>query len=341
MTGTPERRYRRVLRLLPAGYRQAWEEDMVGAYLERARAGRPSPGELLSVLALAVRLRLTGTYASARGRAWRQAAHMLALMILLYQALAATVSVASTVALAIESTVDEAPVSLGFFVWSDLLTLFWVATFGALVLGRVVAAWVLAALAFASHVGVTVATYVIVTGLGSSGPGLGPADAIRWGWAVLSVAAALTASAPALSARRRWLGAYLAGGLILLAASPRIVVPRYPLWTHYANLESLTQVALVVAMAVALATTAWRRSPQWLLALAAFGGGLGAVHLVRRPAPVSAIEGEPVAAWTGTFFTVSTSLDLAVLSFAVVCAVIGLAALRRLPRPPLDEGATA
>jgi hypothetical protein len=33
-----ERRYRRLLRLLPAGYRQAWEEDVVSAFLHSAEA---------------------------------------------------------------------------------------------------------------------------------------------------------------------------------------------------------------------------------------------------------------------------------------------------------------
>src|SRR5690606_11156290 len=39
-----ERQYRRVLKLLPAGYRERWEEDMVSAYLDSvADASRRRP----------------------------------------------------------------------------------------------------------------------------------------------------------------------------------------------------------------------------------------------------------------------------------------------------------
>jgi hypothetical protein len=34
VSGNLERRYRRVLRLLPGWYRQQWEEDMVAAFLD-------------------------------------------------------------------------------------------------------------------------------------------------------------------------------------------------------------------------------------------------------------------------------------------------------------------
>lgn len=61
-----ERRYRRVLRLLPAAYRAAWEEEMVATFLESrdsddaetaeytADFGRPSCPEVASVTVLAV-----------------------------------------------------------------------------------------------------------------------------------------------------------------------------------------------------------------------------------------------------------------------------------------------
>ncbi len=67
-----EERYRRVLRLLPAGYRRQWEDDMVAAFLETMQTGdaetdeyladhgRPSLAEMTSILSLAVRLRIGG-----------------------------------------------------------------------------------------------------------------------------------------------------------------------------------------------------------------------------------------------------------------------------------------
>src|SRR5712691_13419723 len=65
-----EVRYRSLLRVLPAGYRETWEEEMVATFLESmatddpdragylADFGRPSWSEVASVLALAVQLRL-------------------------------------------------------------------------------------------------------------------------------------------------------------------------------------------------------------------------------------------------------------------------------------------
>jgi hypothetical protein len=71
-----ERRYRSVLRVLPAGYRAAWEEDMAATFMARAVPddpeeaeyaadfGHPGWSEVASVLALAVRLRLPGLRAA-------------------------------------------------------------------------------------------------------------------------------------------------------------------------------------------------------------------------------------------------------------------------------------
>jgi hypothetical protein len=67
-----ERRYRRVLRLLPGWYRDQWEQDMVAAFLDSwltgdpdadeyiAKAAGPGFAEVASVARLAGRLRLGG-----------------------------------------------------------------------------------------------------------------------------------------------------------------------------------------------------------------------------------------------------------------------------------------
>jgi hypothetical protein len=79
MTSLLEERYRRALRLLPAPYRAAWAEDMVAAFLDAAHAAapddpegveisHPSRAELVSVLTLAIRLRLGGVEAPPRPR---------------------------------------------------------------------------------------------------------------------------------------------------------------------------------------------------------------------------------------------------------------------------------
>ena len=84
MSSDLERRYRRVLRLLPGWYREQWEQDMVAAFLDSWLTGDPEadqfirkvagPGwaEVASVAGLAVRLHLGGA-GTARRFAWGQA----------------------------------------------------------------------------------------------------------------------------------------------------------------------------------------------------------------------------------------------------------------------------
>ncbi len=98
MSSNLERRYRRVLRLLPGWYRQQWEQDMVAAFLDGWLTGDPDadeyiskaagPGwaETASVAGLAVRLYLSGG-GIARGHfAWGQAARNAVLAVLLVHA---------------------------------------------------------------------------------------------------------------------------------------------------------------------------------------------------------------------------------------------------------------
>jgi hypothetical protein len=85
MSAGLERRYRRVLRLLPGYYRATWEEDMVAAFLDSALTGdpdddeftlefgRPTWPEIASVADLAARLYLGGAGAPRRYLAWGQA----------------------------------------------------------------------------------------------------------------------------------------------------------------------------------------------------------------------------------------------------------------------------
>jgi hypothetical protein len=98
MSGGLERRYRRVLRLLPAWYRQQWEEDMVAAFLDSwlsgdpeadeyvAEVARPSPAEIASVISLAARLYLGAAGTPRRYFAWGQAIRRAVLVVTLVQA---------------------------------------------------------------------------------------------------------------------------------------------------------------------------------------------------------------------------------------------------------------
>jgi len=99
VSGNLERRYRRVLRLLPGWYRQQWEEDMVAAFLDSwltgdpeadeyiTKAAGPSWAEVASVTGLAARLYLGGAGAVLqRYFAWGQAVRCAVLAVMLVNA---------------------------------------------------------------------------------------------------------------------------------------------------------------------------------------------------------------------------------------------------------------
>jgi hypothetical protein len=100
MSAGLERRYRRVLRLLPRYYREQWEEDMVAAFLDSWLTGdpetdqsvlefcRPSWPEIASVAGLATRLYLGGAGTPRRYFAWGQAVRSVVLALLLIHAAA-------------------------------------------------------------------------------------------------------------------------------------------------------------------------------------------------------------------------------------------------------------
>jgi hypothetical protein len=98
VSGNLERRYRRVLRLLPGWYRRQWEQDMVAAFLDGWLTGDPEadeyiskaagPGwaETVSVVGLAARLYLGGAGGPRRHFAWGQATRNAVLTVLLVHA---------------------------------------------------------------------------------------------------------------------------------------------------------------------------------------------------------------------------------------------------------------
>jgi hypothetical protein len=93
-----EERYRRVLRLLPGYYRDTWEDDMVGAFLDSRMTGdpdedeyvtefgRPTWPEIVSVVGLAGRLYLGGAGTPRRYFAWGQAVRGAVLAVALVHA---------------------------------------------------------------------------------------------------------------------------------------------------------------------------------------------------------------------------------------------------------------
>ncbi|MEU6787250.1 hypothetical protein ABZ912_49370 [Nonomuraea angiospora] len=87
-----EQRYRSVLRLLPASYRAEREEEMVDSFMEMygdapdETSPRPPWGEIASVLALSVRIRLGAAGSAPRFLAWGETVRLVALIGLAFQA---------------------------------------------------------------------------------------------------------------------------------------------------------------------------------------------------------------------------------------------------------------
>jgi hypothetical protein len=165
MSSDLERRYRRVLRLLPGWYRQQWEEDMVAAFLDSwltgdkeaddyiSKAAGPSWAEVASVAGLAVRLHLGGP-GTPRRYAWGQALRRAVLAVLLVHAvLAANVLVFLMSSRRLVGWLPAPPASLVIApagAWDTvyyLVCLAWIAIFVTLALRHYRTARVLAALA--------------------------------------------------------------------------------------------------------------------------------------------------------------------------------------------------
>jgi hypothetical protein len=166
MSGSLERRYRRVLRLLPGWYRRQWEPDMVSAFLDSwltgdpeadeyiSRVARPSWAETAAVVRLAIRLHLGGPL-TARRHAWGEAIRRAVLAVLLAHAvvavsilvlLAGNRRLAGWLHVLPSSVVFTAPGSI----WPALyylVNLTWIVTFVTLARGRYRTARVLSVLA--------------------------------------------------------------------------------------------------------------------------------------------------------------------------------------------------
>ncbi|WP_173525421.1 hypothetical protein [Nonomuraea antri] len=98
-----ERRYRSVLRLLPAAYRAEREEEMVAAFMEMSGDApdeenlRPRWGEIASVVALATRVRLGGAGSAPRSFAWGATVRLIALLGLAFQSVYAVFTIADLI----------------------------------------------------------------------------------------------------------------------------------------------------------------------------------------------------------------------------------------------------
>lgn len=333
-----ERQYRRVLRLLPADYRERWEEDMVSAYLDSVSDGsRRSAGEWLAVAWLALRLRLSGSHASPRARLWYQTALGIAMLTTLYEALDATSRVANLVGGTISVNVDvQWPNHVAY--WWETLLLVWVAAFACLVLGRLVAARVLVLVALLHELGLT--SLIVAHTLSPSWWGLPPREfsTMNQAWLVLTAVAVFLVPRD-FRPSRAWLAAYLVPAAVLLpvgvvsqseisrelaSSSAALVPPQWLQQLSVLNVGTFLHVGVIAGMAIALL-----RARQWLLPLAVFGGAVATVQLLGYHYGYRQGSDELLYRWWAQTTTFWTGVNVVQLVLAVACVVVGLVAVRR------------
>ena len=347
MSGDLERRYRRVLRLLPGWYRQLWEEDMVAAFLDGwltgdpeadeyiSKAAGPEWAEVASVAGLAARLYLGGAGAPRRYFAWGQAIRRAVLTVMLVHATLALDVLVLTAWNRRLFGLPAPPASLMTAspggAWPAVyyvVNIAWIVVFVALALGHYRAARVLAALAIVPG---------LVALLQAQLTGIMPAPFGSWTlWVLFNLVpvAAMTAfhrDAPP-AARRPWLLALPAGYLLVYV--PLAVVQGTGNFAWVPDFAG--QCCMVVALAcLAHVPRAWSRhatrSGVWSLALTL----LAAVAGVNRVISLNDYLSSP--------HLVSVSrAELLILAVAAALVVPDAArALAASPAPPRSPHAMA
>ncbi len=293
MSGNLERRYRRVLRLLPGWYRQQWEQDMVAAFLDSWLTGEPEtdecvlefckPGwaETASVACLAVRLHLGGP-GTPRRHAWGQALRRAVLAVLLVHAvLAVNVLMFLVWSRRLVGWLPAPPGSLVVApggVWDMvyyLVCLAWIVIFVALALGHYRTARVLATLAIVPG---------LVALLQARLTGVLPAPFGPWifwvlaGLAPVLAMAAFHGGAPS-AAPGRWLLALPAGYVLVYGPLMALQATGNSAW-----LPDFSGLCCILAALGCLAHTPWIRSRPdsgvWSLTLALLAAVAAAYRIV-------------------------------------------------------------
>jgi len=346
-----EERYRRVLRLLPASYRQVWEEDMVCAFLESVHTddpetaefvadfGRPSWPEVASIVALAVRLRVGSASAPPRYAAWGKAIRLAVLTGILVNAAAGAVGALMALWLAGMIPLIPAPPVLpepaGYpdswhrvALFTAVTGLLWLPTFLALVSGRWAAARRLGWAAGGTAMVSAVATIVVVSSPRIPGEIL--YTLVVNALLILALATFHRGAAP--PRRRPWLA-----GFGMCTA----VVTGYA-WLQVRSITSLPPLdwaglwclVLVVAAAAHLAGWARRRDgfTAWTPALAILAFAVLGLRLVTlldhaRYGP---------AGWHPATVPLGIAEAVAVAAAAFVLVLLSARTLRRLPATAND-----
>ncbi len=296
MSGDLERRYRRVLRLLPGWYRQLWEEDMVAAFLDGwltgdpeadeyiSKAAKPEWAEVASVAGLAARLYLGGADAPRRYFAWGQAIRRAVLTVMLVHATLALDVLVLTAWNRRLFGLPAPPASLMTAspggAWPAVyyvVNVAWVVVFVALVLEHYRAARVLAALAIVPG---------LVALLQAQLTGIMPAPFGSWAfWVLFNLVPVLAMTAfhrdapPA--ARWPWLLALPANYLLVVVPLLAIQATGNSAWVP--DFSGLCCILLALAC-LAHAPRAWSRqaagSGVWSLTLTLLAAVAGAYRII-------------------------------------------------------------
>lgn len=337
-----EQRYRLLLRLLPAAYREMWQEEMVTTFLASmhtddpeqadylADYGRPSWPEVASVAALAVRLRvpgwrmrLGGTGAPPRNVVWGDAVRLAALIGLLGSATSVTGSLTNLLWLTGRAPWLPAPIPEADYVLhtpsfraATIASLIWLPAYLALLFGQRRVCQLLAVLA------------IVTAGAALVLDHLQPLTISTIAYAMFDVALVLALLAFHRDAppprRRPWLLA-LAIGITVQAGLP-LTQPTDPHTFPLLDWPAICCLALVIAATTHLA--GWkRRTPSWSLALAL----LAAAILSLRTLTLTDYVHAAPDAQRSTLLTLGILETGAVLAVAVTLATLANRALRRLP----------
>jgi hypothetical protein len=294
--GDLERRYRRVLRLLPGWYREKWEEDIVATLLDGwltgdqeadeyiSKAARPEWAEVASVVCLAARLYLGGAGTPRRYFAWGQAIRRAALTVILVHATLALDVLVRTAWNRRLFGLPAPPASLMTAspggAWPAayyMVNVAWVVIFVALALGRYRAARVLAALAIVPG---------LVALLQAQLTGIIPAPFGSWAfWALLNLVPVLAMTAfhrdAPRAARWPWLLALPANYLLVVVPLLAIQATGNSAWLP--DFPGLCCV-LVALACLAHAPRAWSEqadgSGVWSLTLTLLAAVAGAYRMI-------------------------------------------------------------
>ncbi|SCG49716.1 hypothetical protein [Micromonospora coxensis] len=335
-----EERYRFLLRVLPAAYRQDWEDDMVAAFLDSmetddpettayvADYGRPSLSEVASIVSLAVRLRLGGADAPPRSYAWGQAVRLATLMAMLTHAVMVTASIAVTLWLSgkiawLPTPAPELALTPSSTIWRttwDLAGYAWLPAYIALVLGHRRVAQAVALLA--------VVPPAITTAV-EQAAGDVPLSVSPWAMRLIDVflllaMAAFHHGAPPVQ-RRPWLVALPIG--ILLVPVPLFTIQAIEPALRLLDWPGLLCAAVTAAMVIHLTVRVSRgpsRTLPWSLAFTL----LAVTTLALRAATLPDYHDQ---AQRRTLATIASVEVIAVLAVGVPLAVLAVRTLRRLP----------